>query len=102
MQPKPVTAALFATARKQLEAKRDPAPAMLRKARFVAFEEGLCMQIMHIGPYSEEPATISLMSEFAVDQGFKVHGKHHEIYLGDPRRTTPAKLKTVLRHPIKK
>ena len=102
MQPKPVTAALFAAARKQLAAKRKLAPAMLGKARLAAFEEGACMQIMHIGPYSEEPATVARMTEFALEHGFKVHGKHHEIYLGDPRRTAPAKLKTVLRHPIKK
>jgi len=102
MQPKPVTAALFTAARRQLAAKRKPAPAMLGKARFATFEEGLCMQIMHIGPYSEEPATIAKMSAFALDNGYKVHDKHHEIYLGDPRRTAPAKLKTVLRHPIKK
>jgi len=93
---------LFTAARRQLAAKRKPAPAMLGKARFATFEEGLCMQIMHIGPYSEEPATIAKMSAFALDNGYKVHDKHHEIYLGDPRRTAPAKLKTVLRHPIKK
>jgi hypothetical protein len=102
MQPRPVTAALFAEARKQLRAKRPPAPALLSKARFAAFEEGLCIQIMHLGPYSAEPATIAKMSEFALENGFKVHGKHHEIYLGDPRRTAPAKLKTVLRHPVRK
>lgn len=102
MQPKPVTAALFAEARKQLRAKRDPIPAMLNKARFAAFEEGPAIQIMHLGPYSQEPTTIAKMVEFAIDNSYKIHGKHHEIYLGDPRRTAPAKLKTVLRHPVKK
>jgi hypothetical protein len=58
------------------------------------------MQIMHLGPYSAEPATIEKMVAFAAEKGFHVRGKHHEIYLGDPRRTKPEKLKTVLRHPI--
>jgi hypothetical protein len=59
------------------------------------------MQIMHLGPYSEEPATIEKMVAFAAENGYRVHGRHHEIYLGDPRRTKPEKLKTVLRHPIR-
>lgn len=100
MQPQPVTAALFAAAREQLRAKKKPA--MLDQARFEAFEEGLSMQVMHLGPYSEEPVTILRMNAFAAENGYRTHGKHHEIYLGDPRCTAPAKLKTVLRHPVKK
>lgn len=100
MQPEPVTKELFAEAREQLRAKKNPA--MLDKARFDSLEEGLCMQIMHLGPYSTEPATIEKIVAFAAENGYRVHGKHHEIYLGDPRRTKPEKLRTVLRHQIEK
>lgn len=99
MQPEPVNKTLFEQAREQLREKKDPA--MLDKARFEAFEEGRSMQIMHLGAYSEEPATIEKMVAFAAENGYRTHGKHHEIYLGDPRRAKPEKLKTVLRHPIK-
>lgn len=99
MQPEPVTAAIFKEGREQLREKKNPA--MLDKARFEAFEEGPSMQIMHLGQYANEPATIKKMIEFGDANGYKVRGKHHEIYLGDPRRTAPAKLRTVLRHPIK-
>ena len=81
--------------------KKKPGPA-LDILRFETFHEGLCIQIMHIGPYSEEPATIAGMEEFARENGYTLEGKHHEIYLGDPRRADPAKLKTVLRHPVRK
>jgi len=61
---------------------------------------------MHIGPYATEPATMGRMQEFMKENGYRdcvgLGGKHHEIYLGDPRRADPAKLKTVLRHPIEK
>jgi hypothetical protein len=57
---------------------------------------------MHIGPYSEEPATLAKMDAFACENGYTLRAKHHEIYLGDPRRAAPEKLKTVLRHPIQK
>jgi hypothetical protein len=56
---------------------------------------------MHIGPYSDEPATVEKMNAFARQNGYiMLPGKHHEIYLGDPRRTEPSRLKTVLRHPV--
>jgi hypothetical protein len=58
------------------------------------------MDKMHVGPYSSEPATIERMHEFAAEHGYRVRGKHHEIYLGDPRRAQPEKLNTVLRHPV--
>ena len=64
------------------------------------------MQTMHIGPYATEPATIERMRAFALENGYRdrvgPNGKHHEIYLGDPRKADPAKLKTVLRHPLEK
>jgi hypothetical protein len=70
--------------------------------RFETFREGLSIQIMHIGPYTEEPVSLAKMDAYAQDNGFRLRGKHHEIYLGDPRRADPAKLKTVLRHPVEK
>ena len=76
------------------------------KVEFLPVEEGLCVQCMHIGPYDNEPATVEAMHRFAAENGcapdFSEGRLHHEIYLSDPRRTDPAKLKTVIRHPIKK
>ena len=68
--------------------------------RFESFEEGLSVQIMYFGPYSEEEPTIGEMHKFILDTGFKLRGKHHEIYLSDPRKTAPEKIKTVIRQPI--
>jgi hypothetical protein len=74
--------------------------------RLANFDEGLCVQTMHIGPYASEPATLERMRAFAQEEGFRDSvgsgGKHHEIYLGDPRKADPAKLKTVLRHSVEK
>ena len=79
---------------------------MLSKLWLADFEEGLCVQTMHIGPYATEPSTIERMRAFAQENGYRdcvgTGGKHHEIYLGDPRKADPAKLKTVLRHPVEK
>jgi hypothetical protein len=55
---------------------------------------------MHIGPYAEELRTIELMNAYAMENGLKLHGRHHEIYLGDPRMAKPENLKTILRHPV--
>lgn len=69
-------------------------------------EEGLCVQIMHIGPYDDEPETVAIMDEFLEQNGYvndmNENRKHHEIYLSDARRTAPEKWKTVIRHPIRK
>lgn len=76
------------------------------KAEFLTYEEGLCVQCMHTGPYDDEPASIKLMHEFAEEQGYIpdiTEGRmHHEIYLSDARRTAPERLKTVIRHPVKR
>lgn len=75
-------------------------------AEFLTVDEGLCVQCMHVGPYDSEPATIDAMHRFAEEQGCAIDltdkRLHHEIYLSDPRRTTPEKLKTVIRLPIKR
>lgn len=73
-----------------------------KDVRLEKFHEGLCVQIMHIGSYASEGPNIKKMHDYAEKQGYKLHGKHHEIYFGDPRRTAPERLKTVLRQPIKK
>ena len=76
------------------------------KAEFLTCDEGLCVQCMHLGPYDTEPATVSLMHAYAERQGYMpdITDKrlHHEIYLSDARKVAPEKLKTVIRHPIRK
>ncbi len=76
------------------------------KVEFMTYEEGLCVQCMHIGSYDNEPATVEKMHAFMIAQGYEldINDKrfHHEIYLSDPRRVVPEKLKTVLRHPVKR
>ena len=75
------------------------------RTEFFNFMEGKCVQIMHIGSYDDEPATIKVMDDFALQKGFKLDFSeirlHHEIYLSDPRKVSKDKLKTVIRHPIK-
>ncbi len=70
------------------------------RLRLATLEEGRAVQVMHVGPYSEEAPTIAAMHTFAESAGYKLVGKHHEIYLSDPRRTAPEKLRTVLRQPV--
>ena len=74
------------------------------KVEFLTVEEGLCVQCMHTGSYDDEPATVSMMHEFIESQGYALDitdkRLHHEIYLSDPRKVAPEKLKTVIRHPI--
>ena len=76
------------------------------KAEFYTVEEGLCVQIMHIGPFDDEPATVAIMDQYLADNGFEndmtATRLHHEIYLSDARKVAPEKWKTVIRHPIKK
>ena len=75
-------------------------------AEFLTIDEGLCVQIMHLGSYDNEPETVAIMDAFLKEKGyvndFSGTRLHHEIYLSDPRRTAPEKLKTVIRHPIRK
>jgi hypothetical protein len=63
-------------------------------------EEGLCVQMLHVGPYDREPDTVAVMRQFAEQQKLKLCGPHHEIYLSDPRRVPPERLKTILREPV--
>ena len=98
MQPEHITAAMFDEAIEELRRKKPSAS--VDKLRFQRFREGLCIQTMHIGPYSTEPATVERMRAFAAENGFVFKDSHHEIYLGDPQRSAPDKLKTVLRHAV--
>ena len=100
MQPQPVTAELVARMTAEVQRKKN-LPA-LEGLRFEAYEEGLAMQVMYLGAYADEGPTIARMHAFIAEQGYALRGKHHEIYLGDPRRAAPEKLKTVIRQPIKK
>ena len=75
-------------------------------AEYVTIDEGLCVQIMHLGPYDEEPATVALMDAYIAQNGYandmNAERLHHEIYLSDARKVAPEKWKTVIRHPIRK
>ena len=75
-------------------------------AKFETIDEGLCVQMMHLGSYDDEPASVKLMDDFIAENGYvndmNDARRHHEIYLSDPRKTAPEKWKTVIRHPIKK
>ena len=98
LAPDQVTRDLFDEAVAEVQRKKDlPGLARLRLERY---PEGLSVQIMHIGPYAEEAPTIEKLHAFARDQGYRLRGKHHEVYLSDPRRTAPDKMKTVIRQPV--
>ena len=93
----------FNWAKQQVKAKKG---IDCSNAQFLTIEEGLCVQIMHIGSYDDEPDTITLMDQFIKENGyindFSNTRMHHEIYLSDARRVAPEKLKTIIRHPIRK
>lgn len=97
-----VTEADFEWARREAEQKKKQD---FSRAEFLTWEEGLCVQCMHIGPYDEEPATLEVIHRFMEENGlmpdFSETRRHHEIYLSDARRCSPEKLKTVIRVPVK-
>ncbi|MEW9701167.1 GyrI-like domain-containing protein [Paenibacillus sp. SI8] len=73
----------------------------LKWIQYEAIHEGRCVQMMHIGPYSTEKLTVQRIQTFMEEKGLSPNGKHHEIYLSDPRKVDPAKMKTILRYPVK-
>lgn len=109
-QPEFVTAEVLIWAMDEVHRKKPGVQA--KKARLISFAEGLCVQAMHIGPYDKEPETLKKMDAFMLENGFIsdvgaqldsiMRRRHHEIYLGDPRKTKPENRKTVLRHPVKR
>jgi hypothetical protein len=101
MQPDWLTPAQFDLAREKASVKLGQPPA--ESLRLQRFTEGLSVQTMYIGPYSDEGPTIrTLHEEFLPENGLAEAGKHHEIYLGDPRRIAPEKLKTIIRQPVRR
>lgn len=103
-QPEFVTDEVFDAAKTALQKKKPQLD--ISKAKLMKYDEGLCVQIMHKGAYDDEPASIMQMKQFVAENGyaedFSDGRYHHEIYLSDPRKTAPEKLKTVIRHPIRK
>ena len=100
LQPDRVTEAIFEKAKEQLVRKKNLS--FIDKAYLQIYKEGLSAQIMHLGPYDQEGPTIEKLHTFFQSKGYTFNGKHHEIYLSDPRRGKPEKIKTVIRQPIKK
>jgi hypothetical protein len=101
MQPEWISQEMFEATVKEVERKKDLPT--LSRIRLETYHEGLSAQIMHTGSYDDEgPILAKLHNEFIPNNGYEEAGKHHEIYLSDPRKVTPEKLKTVLRQPIKK
>jgi hypothetical protein len=98
MQPDPIDADTVEAALAQARAKK-PAPA-LEQLRYQRWSEGLCAQLLHVGPYAAEGPSIVRLHQAIADAGYRPRGRHHEIYLGDPRRSAPDKLRTILRHPV--
>ncbi len=100
MQPSWITPAHFSEAAASLRKKKGDELRSLGQERFETIHEGTAAQILHCGPYEKEGPTIKLLHSFIHDNGFALHGKHHEIYFGDPRRGDAAHLKTILRQPV--
>lgn len=90
---------LESAVKKLLEKGKEPE---VKQVKLESLSEGLCVQALHIGPYNREHETINNMMTFAGKEGLVFHGLHHEIYLSDPRRVPPERLKTILRMPVKK
>ena len=100
MQPEFVKGSLVEECREEVRRKKDPAA--LEKIYFGPYQDGLSAQILHIGPYAEEAPTIEKLHSFIHDRGYALRGKHREIYLGDPRKSAPEKLRTIIRQPVAK
>lgn len=100
MQPDFVTAEQVEDACNQAAKKKELSA--LPRLRFESFHEGLSIQTMYLGAYADEGPTIAQMHAHLFSQGYETGGKHHEIYLSDPKRTAPEKLKTIIRQPVKK
>jgi hypothetical protein len=98
MQPDLVDEGLFQAALNQA-ARKKPNPA-LAGVRLEQFEEGRCIQTMHIGPYSQEMLTVDRLKAYCAERRLRPSGRHHELYLSDPRRGDPAKTKTILRYAV--
>ena len=96
-QPDFITQEIVDEVRPEVREKRGPA---VDSVALETFHEGLSAQILHVGPYSEEGPTGRALHAFIEESGYRMRGRHHEIYLGDPRRSKPENLKTILRQPV--
>lgn len=101
LQPDFVTADMIEKAREAV-AKKKPTPPRLADVRFETYHEGDAAQLMHIGSYADEGPNIAKIHQHIADNGWKLSKKHHEIYLSDPRKVAPEKLKTVIRQPFER
>jgi hypothetical protein len=101
-QPDHLSSEQVSAALAETRKKKDKDLPALKMLRFETLHEGLCIQIMHIGPYADEAPTIRRMHEYIHANGYVENGKHHEIYLSDPRKSAPEKMKTVLRQPMRR
>lgn len=99
MVPQFVSPALFRAAREQAKTKHPELPYTL--ATLETVREGRAVQVLHVGPYDQETPTIARLHAYIAEHGMQPSGRHHEIYISDPRRTAPAKLKTVIRQGVK-
>jgi hypothetical protein len=100
LQPSAVDGKLLKDAKVQLERRRKAADLPLVRLR--RFAEGTCAQVLHLGPYADEAPTIAGLHRFIEEQGYALAGAHHEIYLSQPGRGDPAKMKTVIRQPMRR
>lgn len=98
LQPEAITPELVAEAIAASRRRRS----LPAEPRLERFREGPAAQVLHVGPFAEEPPTVARLDAFIAAQGYERTGKHHEIYLTDPSRTAPEKLRTVIRHPIRR
>lgn len=99
MQPDCVTKEIFEKAVGEVKKKKNLAS--IDKVRFESFDEGGAAQMMYVGPFTDEGPAIQEIHNMIISSGRKLSGKHHEIYLSDPRKTDPKKLKTIIRQPFK-
>jgi hypothetical protein len=100
LQPKVVTKTVLTRAVRKISEKKEVP--VIGSVRLDSFTEGLSVQMLHIGPYADEPVTMQRIEEFSVERGLTACGKHHEIYMSDPRRVKQENMKTILRHAVKK
>ena len=100
MVPDEVSGDLVEEMREKVAAKKNPP--RLADIRLQTFSEGTSVQVMHLGPYADEAPTVARLFAFAEERGYEITGRHHEIYLSDPGRSAPEKLKTVLRYAVRK
>ncbi len=98
LQPEHITSDIVEQARTIASQKKSPAQ-LLDKVRFESYNEGKAVQIMHIGSYADEGSTVGHLHQYIADNGWSLSKRHHEIYLSDPRKVAPEKLKTIIRQP---